>query len=229
MKILIVRQATVHVEMNTMRIKGSRAHTHTWLTVFCEFIVELMRRQLNEKIWQGFHLTYNLTSDRAQNGWSQREMWTFRPDIAWKQPPFYCSLCIGQTEPFPLSSPTHTHIHTHLYLAPAMCQTIVAKSASCNKRWKELEKWKRWLNTAVQTGTAVGNQSDQISYPHHLSVVPKNANEKSFPVQKQKTLLVCFTPPHHHYHTQTVWLLPLKIEHWQVWAFGATSNYLNFS
>ena len=60
-------------------------------------------------------------------------------DIALKAAVFYYGLWIRQSA----LSHTHTQTHTHTdFLAQATCQTIVAKSAACNKRWKELEKWK---------------------------------------------------------------------------------------
>ena len=104
-------------------------------------LFESIRQQLNEKSCQGFHLTSSLPSDRLENGSRQREMWTLPLDMALKQQAPIMAYGLASR-----NSPTHTLMHTHTYtelsLAQASCQTIVAKSAACNKRWKELEKWK---------------------------------------------------------------------------------------
>lgn len=67
-------------------------------------------------------------------------------DIALKAKVSHYGLWISQ------SKLSHTHISTQFSLAQAMCQTIVAKSAACNKRWKELEKWKWLFNGVMKTG-----------------------------------------------------------------------------
>lgn len=94
---------------------------------------------------------------RVQSKTRQRQMWTLPLDMVLKQQSPIKAYGLASR-----NSPTYTHIHTHthtlihihtqLSLAQAMCQTIVAKSAACNKRWKELEKWKWWFNAVIKTG-----------------------------------------------------------------------------
>lgn len=69
-------------------------------------------------------------------------------DITLKATVCHYGLWISQSK----LSHTHTHTSTQFFLAQATCQTIVAKSAACNKRWKELEKWKWWFNAVMKTG-----------------------------------------------------------------------------
>lgn len=83
----------------------------------------------------------SLTLGWLETGYRHREMWTLALHTALKQ-----------RSPIVAHGLAHTY-HTHSFLWHKS-QTIVAKSAACNKRWKELEKWKWWLNAAVQSGSA---------------------------------------------------------------------------
>lgn len=100
-----------------------------------------------------------------------------------------------------------------------MCQTIVAKSAACNKRWKELEKWKSWFNTVIKTGAQPAMtewtpiQTDLMphgisSSPKPLSVALKNANKNLLYCPRVYTHTVTPNPPF-----ASVWLPTFKIQY----------------